>query len=428
MPKKLLQTARGVRDVLPEENLYLEHIVKVFSSLALKAGYGKIETPIFEDTSLFVRSVGKNTHIVEKEMYTFRDKSGHSLTLRPEGTAPVVRAYLENGMQSLPKPTGFYYSGSFFRYERPQAGRYRQFTQTGVEVFGSISPLLDASLVAMVMSGLSELKIQDISLQINSIGCPECRPKYKKKLVVYLSDNSKNLCKDCLKRAKTNPLRVLDCKQKGCQAILEEAPQIVNNLCLVCHNHFKEVLEWLDELDIIYEINPKLVRGLDYYSKTVFEIWTKKEQGQNSLGGGGRYDDLVEMLGGRKTAAIGFAMGVDRIIGVMKEQQIEVKNEEKVDIYVAQLGEVAKKKGFRLMYELQKEGIGVKGGLEQGGLSEQLRMASKLKVYITLIIGQKEALSDSVIIKDMQSGNQDTYPLDKVAKEVKRRLKSLKEV
>lgn len=424
---KMFQKPRGTRDILPEESRIFDYVSEMFVHEAKKSGYGKINTPIFEDTSLFTRGVGRETDIVEKEMYTFLDKSKNSITLRPEGTAPVVRAYLENGMQSLPKPVGLYYLGSMFRYDRPQAGRYREFTQFGVEVLATSESLVDASLIAMFWRVLERLQMKDLSLQINSIGCPSCRPKYKKTLNAYISEQSKRLCEDCLRRAKSNPLRILDCKKKECQAIVEEAPAIVNNLCNDCHKHFAQVLEWLDELDIIYEINPKLVRGLEYYTKTVFEVWTAREGAQNALGGGGRYDGLVELLGGRKTAAVGFAAGIDRIVGEMKEQGINPEIKKDVDVFVAQLGEVAKKKGFRLLYDLQKEGIGARAGLDKGGISEQLKIANKHGVYFTLIIGQKEAMSNTVIIKDMQSGTQETYPIEKVVKEVKKRLKWLKD-
>lgn len=425
MAKKNIQTVRGTKDILPEENRYFDYVNKIFENEAKKSRFGKIETPIFEDTNLFVRGVGKDTDIVEKEMYTFRDKSGNSLTLRPEGTAPVVRAYVENGMQSLPKPIKLYYFGPMFRYERPQAGRYRQFYQFGLEVIGDKNPLQDASLISLVWRAYTSLGLTDLSLQINSIGCPHCRTKYKKELLKFIKEKEKKLCTDCQKRVKKNPLRLLDCKDKSCQLILKDAPIILNNLCKECHDHFREVLEYLDELDLSYELNPRLVRGLDYYTKTVFEIWTKSEGGQNSLGGGGRYDELIEQLGGKPTPALGFACGTDRIVQFIKNYHIEVIEPNGVDVFVAQLGDEARKKCFRLMHDLHLGGLGAEGCIEKKGISEQLKISSKLGAPFTLLIGQKEAFDDTVIIKDMQSGNQEIYPREKVVKEIKKRLKAL---
>ncbi|MCL4386878.1 MAG: histidine--tRNA ligase [Patescibacteria group bacterium] len=423
MAKKTFQTVRGTRDLLPKDNKYFDFIFDQYVSEAKNAGFSKIETPMFEDTNLFVRGVGRETDIVEKEMYTFKDKSGNSITLRPEGTAPIVRAYLEDGMQAWPQPVSLYYSSPMFRYDRPQAGRYREFYQFGVEVIGSMSPLIDVSLISMSWRVLEKIGLKDITLQVNSIGCPSCRPKYRRMLSAYITDNAKKLCKNCLKRSKTNPLRVLDCKEKVCRLLMEDAPILINNLCTECHNHFKEVLEWLDDLEIPYELNTKLVRGLDYYTKTVFEIWTKSQGAQNSLGGGGRYDELVETMGGKATPAIGFAMGIDRIVELMKEQEIQLPEERLAEVYVVQLGDEAKKKGFKLLNELQKSGIRTQGGLDKDGISEQLKIASNLGAVYSVIIGQKEAMSGTAIIKEMSSGNQEVVAIEKVVKELIKRLK-----
>lgn len=423
MAKKMIQTPRGTRDLLPEDFKYFDYTIEAFEMEAKKSGFGKIDTPMFEETNLFVRGVGKGTDIVEKEMYTFKDKSGNSLTLRPEGTAPVVRAYLENGMQSKPKPVKLYYMGPLFRYERPQAGRFREFYTFGLEVIGDKDPLHDVTTVSYAWRVLKILGLSDLTLQINSIGCPNCRPKYQKELDVFIKENIKNFCKDCKVRAKKNPLRILDCKEKRCQSFLEEVPIIINNLCKECHNHFREVLEYLDELELDYEINPRLVRGFDYYTKTVFEIWTKKDKGQNTLAAGGRYDGLVELLGGKATPAVGFGAGVDRIVDELKKQKVKVYDLTGVDVFVAQLGEIARKKCMRLMHDLQLEGIGAEGCIEKKkGISDQLKHANNLNVPFTLLIGQKEAYDNTVIIKDMQSGNQEVYPRDKAVKEIKKRL------
>lgn len=426
MAKKIIQNPRGTRDILPDEQRYFDFVFGVSEQESKRGGFYKIETPIIEDASLFERSVGKETDIVEKEMYTFKDKSGNLIALRPEGTAPIVRSFIQHGMQNLPKPLKFYYSGPMFRYERPQAGRYRQLYHFGVEIIGDKKPIADLLSISLAWRICSNVGLGDLTLQINSIGCPNCRPRYKKELLNYVKENAKKLCKDCQKRAKKNPLRILDCKEASCQNILEGAPIILNSLCKECHDHFKELLEYLDELEISYDLNPKLVRGLDYYTKTVFEIWTKSGGGQNALGGGGRYDGLVELLGGKPTPAVGFALGIDRIVDILEEQKFEIPGtSDKTEVFVAQLGDVAKKKCIRLMHDLHMEGVGAEGCIEKKGISEQLKMANKLKAPYTLLIGQKEAFDNTVIIKDMQSGNQEIYPREKVVKEIKKRLNSI---
>lgn len=423
MGKKIIQKPRGTKDILPEDQKYFKYLRNVFETVAEEAGFEKIDTPTFEDTTLFVRGVGKETDIVGKEMYTFKDKSGNSITLRPEGTAPIVRAYLENGMQSRPQPINLYYFGPFFRYERPQAGRYREFWQFGMEVIGDKSPLVDANIIATASRIYKKLNIKDISIQVNSMGCPICRPKYIKILKKYYAGNLTNLCADCKKRYKTNPLRLLDCKNEKCTILQAEAPQIINNLCSVCHDHFKTVLEYVDELEVSYDLNPRIVRGFDYYTGTVFEIWNEKDGAQDALGGGGRYDSLVDLLGGSKTPAIGFGGGVERTIEEMGKEGIEITKEKNVNIFVAQLGNKARKKCFKLLNDLLDAGIGTEARFDKGGIGEQLKIASNRGVQFTLLIGQREAFDDTVIIKDMASGNQEVFPYEKIVKEMTKRLK-----
>lgn len=426
MSKKIVQKARGMRDILPQEQKYFEYLSRVFERIAEQSGFKRIYTPTIESSSLFIKSVGKGTDIVEKEMFTFKDKSGNTVTLRPEGTASVVRAYLEGGMTSLTQPVKLFYEMPMFRYERPQAGRYREHWQYGAEVIGEKSPLIDVTVIALVLRVLKTVGLSGLSLQLNSIGCSACRPKYRKVLLEFLKQNEKKLCPDCKKRMKTNPLRVLDCKNEVCIEIVAEAPQTINHLCANCHSHLKVILEYLDEIDILYELNPRLVRGLDYYSKTVFEFWSEREKGQNALAAGGRYDGLTEILGGKNMAGIGFGIGADRVVAEMMKQEVESEVENKVDVYVAQLGEEAKKKSFKLLFELQNAGIGAEGSIDKGSISDQLKAADRLGVPYTLIIGQKEAFSDTVIIKDMTSGSQETYPMDKVVKEISKRISKLK--
>lgn len=411
-----------MRDILPAEQKYFSYFSKNFERVCEQSGFKKIYTPTVEDTNLFVRGVGKTTDIVEKEMYTFKDKSGNSITLRPEGTASIVRAYLENGMTSMPQPVKLFYQMPMFRYDRPQANRYREHWQFGAEVIGEKSPLIDVTVISVVLRVLKSVGLSGLSLQINSIGCEACRPKYKKVLVSFLKEQEKELCPDCKRRLKTNPIRVLDCKEKSCQKVVAEAPQTINHLCAGCHSHFKVILEYLDEIDVLYELNSRLVRGLDYYSKTVFEVWNEEQRGQSTLAAGGRYDGLTEVLGGKAQAGIGFGIGADRVVAEMIKQNVSVEEENKVDVYVAQLGEEAKKKSFKLLFELQKAGVGAEGAIDKGSISDQLKAADRLGVIYTLIIGQKEAFSDTVIVKDMTSGSQEIYPMEKVVKEIQKRI------
>lgn len=423
MAKKSFQRPRGTKDLLPNDSLYYDFVGKIFESVAQDVGFGKISTPAMEDTALFVRGIGKKTDIVEKEMYTFLDKSKNSLTLRPEGTAPIVRAYLENGMQSWPQPVKLYYFEPMYRYDRPQAGRYREFWQFGFEMIGDKSPLADAIVIAASNRIFLKLGLAgEFTMQLNSIGCKSCREKFVKELAKYYKENLKKVCPTCKTRLESNPLRLLDCKEAKCQPVIEEAPQIMNSLCKPCHEHFKEVLEYLDEVGIDYELNPRLVRGLDYYNRTVFEFWSKKEGAQNSLGGGGRYDDLIEELGGKATPALGFAGGVDRVVEYLKEKEIEIDNEKKVDIFVAQLGDSARKKCFKLLNDLWLAGISADGCLEKGGISEQLSTANKLGVKYTLLVGQKEAMDGTVILKDMITGTQETFPMENIINGIKKRI------
>jgi histidyl-tRNA synthetase len=408
---------------LPEEHKYFDYVRGCFESVIRAVGFEEITTPTFEDTGLFIRGVGKSTDIVEKEMYTFDDKSKNSITLRPEGTASICRAYIEDGMQSWPQPVKLYYFEPFYRYDRPQAGRYREFWQFGFEMIGDKSPLADAIGITSAYRVYEKIGvIDDLSLQINSIGCRNCRDKYIKELSKFYRENIKKICPNCKVRLEVNPLRQLDCKEEKCRVLAEEAPQIINHLCSDCHQHFKEVLEYLDEVGIVYELNPSLVRGLDYYNRTVFEFWSQKEGAQNSMGGGGRYDSLIEMLGGKDTPALGFAGGVDRIVEFLKSKEIEVENNGKADVYVAQIGDSARKKCFKLLNELWRNAISAEGCLDKGTISEQLGTANKLGVKYTMLIGQKEAYDDTVIIKEMSSGNQETYPTNKAISEIRKRL------
>ncbi|MEA2113043.1 MAG: histidine--tRNA ligase [Patescibacteria group bacterium] len=423
--KKSFQTVRGMRDILPEEQMYWEKIKQVVKKSAETYGFGKIETPILEDVDLFAKGTGAFTDIVEKEMFILKTKGGDRLCLRPEFTPAVIRAYLEDGLSSLPRPVKLYSVGPIFRYERPQKGRYRQSYQANFEIIGEKDPVLDAQLIQMFFSISANLGLKKLVTRINSIGCPQCRLSYKRELLKFYRKIRKSLCPDCQRRLQNNPLRLLDCKNSKCVQLSEDAPQIIDFLCDECHNHFKNVLEYLDELEIPYILDSRLARGLDYYTKTVFEIWPEDEDGrQLALAGGGRYDGLVKLLGGRDTPAAGFALGLDRIIGLMKGEKVKVPSRACSEVFLVQLGELGKKKSLKLFEKLQKAGIRTTTSFNRDKMTSQLKIANKLKARFALILGQKEALDETIIIRDMISGTQETVPIEKIVKILKRKLKN----
>lgn len=411
-------------DILPEEQAGYRHVLTVFRQLAEAAGYQVIETPILEDKGIFVRGVGGGTDIVDKEMYSFTDRSGNELALRPEPTAGIVRAYIQHGMASRPQPVRLQIAGPMFRYDRPQAGRQRQFTQVGVEVIGEAAPSIDAQIITLALRYYRTLGLRGVSLQINSIGDNVCRPKYQKALVEYFTAHRQGLCADCRDRLKKNPLRILDCKEKGCRKLIAAAPQTLDFLCPACHEHFTGVLEYLDTLGVAYELNPQLVRGLDYYTRTVFEFYGAREGAQSSLGGGGRYDGLVAELGGSGTPAAGFGVGVERVLMELQSESVEIAKTQPVQVYVASLGEPARLSAFTLIERLLDAGVGAVGAVDKDGIGGQLERANKLGVPYAIIIGQKEVKEETVILRDMKSGAQEMLPLDTVAKELRSRFGS----
>jgi len=414
-----------MRDILPLEQVYWEKIRQVIQKNAKSYGFERLDTPILEEEELFVKGTGNSTDIVQKEMYSLKTKGGDRLVLRPEFTPAFIRAYLESGLSSCPQPLKLYTVGPLFRYERAQKGRYRQHEQANFEIIGESDPVLDAQLIQTFFSIIQGVGFKDATAQINSIGCRLCRPNYRKKLVAFYGKRKTELCSDCQKRLKQNPLRLLDCKNEKCVAISEEAPQTIDNLCPDCHNHFKNVLEYLDELEIPYILNFRLVRGLDYYTKTVFEVWPEEEEGgrQSALGGGGRYDNLVKILGGKDTSGVGFGMGVDRLVGLMKERQIKVFGGNTPSVFLVQLGELGKKKALKLFEDLRRSNIRAASQFSKNTMNTQLRLADKTKAPLALILGQKEALDETVIIRDMESGSQETVLLSKVIKELKKRIR-----
>ena len=427
MKKPKFQKPTGMHDVLPFEQRYFKNVLSAVDEIADFYSFNKIETPILEEEELFTKGVGVATDITQKEMYLLKTKGGDHLALRPEGTAPVVRAYIEHGMASRPQPVKLYYMGPFFRYERPQAGRYRQFWQFGFETIGEESPVADAQIIQLAYGLLLDLGLNNISIEINSIGDKECRSIYRRVLVRHLKSKASFLCSDCKKRSKDNPLRVLDCKNEKCKEALSNAPQMINHLCPECHIHFKKVLEYLDELELPYHLNPYLVRGLDYYTRTVFEFFVSNiEDKLLALGGGGRYDALVKLLGGKDIPAIGVAFGVERIIQLMRESSDGKARKFKEKIFLAQLGDMGKRKSLKLMEEFRKSKIAVSELFGKDSLKVQMARASRIGSKFTVIIGQKEALENSVIIKEMETGKQDTVDIKDVVVEIKKRLKKKK--
>ncbi len=415
-----------MHDILPEDQKYWRYILKKAESLIEYYGFERIDTPVLESVDLFIRSVGETSDIIDKEIYTLKTKGGDVLALRPEGTAPTVRAYLERGMTVRPHPVKLYYQGPMFRHDEPQAGRYRQFHQLGLETIGDSSEAVDAELIFLAYKLLDSIGLDSFVVNINSLGDQNCRPQYLKALRDYYKNRSKKLCAACKIRMKDNVLRLLDCKEEECKELAKEAPQMMDFLDESCKVHFKRVLEFLDEAKVPYILNPFLVRGLDYYTRTVFEFLPEENAGsQSTLIAGGRYDKLIEQLGGTKTPAAGWAMGFERIILAMKEKNISVPDiKPKTKVFLVQLGDAPKRKSLPLIESFRKAGIEAKSSLGRDNIKSQLRIANRLGVKFALIFGQKEALEGTVILREMNTGVQETIQLAKIVDEVKKRLKA----
>ncbi len=423
--KIFLQTPRGMRDILFEEADLFEKVEKVIKNLASFYNYNKIELPCVEYSDIFTHGIGQETDIVQKEMYWVKSKSDDdkkTLVLRPEGTAGVVRAYIQHGMFSLPQPVKLYYYGPMFRHDKPQLGRYRQLYQFGFEVIGDNSPIIDVELIFLGKIIFNTLKLKNFKLEINSIGCQECRKKYIKDLKKYYRTRKKKLCDTCRSRLENNPLRILDCKEEQCKNIRMEAPNILDYLCVECNSHFKTVLSYLDELKINYSLNPYLVRGLDYYTKTVWEISSEDNENLGALMGGGRYDGLLKLFSGQDRPACGFAIGLDRVVEAIKSQKKEWKEEKKPEIFLVQVGETAKKQSLELLEELRTNNIRVSFDLSRDSLRSQMKLADKLGAKYVLLLGQTEVLRNEIILRDMQSGLQENIPLNKLIKMLKTKI------
>src|SRR3989344_1834921 len=424
--KEMAASVKGMHDLLPDDFYFYDRVIKETKRTAEFYGFSPIATPHLEKTELFERPLGEGSDDVEKQMYNLRTRGCVRLTLRPEGTAPIMRAYIEHGMQSLPQPVKLFYGGSFFRHESPQAGRYREFRQAGVEIIGDDDAINDAVVIRVLVSALQALGIKDIIVHINSIGDKICRPSYRKELLAHYRKHFNVLCKDCKRRYKENPLRILDCKETSCVELKKNAPQMVDYLCEFCKKHFSEVLEYLDEIGVPYFLDSHLVRGFDYYGRTVFEIFTEKKDGEElgvAIGAGGRYDELGEYMGVRKIPAVGGALGVDRIADLMKKRGIKPRAEIKPRLFLIQLGPAARKKSLVLMEELRKIGVPIGQSLSKDSLRSQLNIVLKLEIPLAVIIGQKEALDGTIALRNMDTGIQETLPFDKFIGTIKSRLK-----
>lgn len=417
MRKIITKGPKGTKDVLPTESYKWQYVEGIIREICKESLYREVRTPVFEHTELFLRGVGDTTDIVQKEMYTFEDKGKRSITLKPEGTAGAVRSFVESGLAAGSQPTKMYYlSTPVFRYENPQAGRLREHHQFGVEVFGAPDPSVDAEIINIALRVFAALKVPDLSLNINSIGCKNCRPAYNKKLVEYFEEKKDGLCDTCKERLYKNPLRILDCKEEKCREIAKDAPLIVDNLCDECAKHFESLKKYLKLLGIKYSVNPYIVRGLDYYTKTVFEIISNNIGAQGTVCGGGRYDGLVKEIGGPQMAGIGFGMGIERLLLVMENLGIEIPQPNLCDIYFATMGESAKFKAFEIALKLRSKGISAEIDHVGRSLKAQFKYADKIGANYVCTIGENEISENAASIRNMNDGTETKTSLDDICK------------
>ena len=438
---KQFQTPSGMHDILPSEQYLWQHFYKVAEEISAYYNFQRIDTPVLEFADLFRKGTGQGTDIVAKEMYTLRTRGGDALTLKPEGTPSIVRAYIQHGMKKWTSPVKLYYIAPMFRHDRPQRGRFRQFYQFGLETIGEDDPARDAEILHAFFVIFGRLRLKNVVAEINSIGCSSCRPKYIKTLKEHYRYRLRQVCKDCRGKYKDNPLRLLDCEEEKCARVKTETPHILDYLCVDCNAHFKKVLEMLDSIGIPYLLNPYLVRGLEYYTRTVFEIFEEQispdvKEGDKvtstkgpvvkrlAIGSGGRYDNLVKFLGGKDTPAVGGALGMERILEAVARSKNKPLKPAEPGVFIVQLGDAAKKRALMLFEEFRKARIPVREAFGRESISSQLKLANKFKTNIAVIIGQKEALDKVAIIREMDTGSQETIPQDKLIKEVARRLRN----
>lgn len=410
-----IQAPKGTHDVLPQESYKWHAIEKAIQGLCHDFGYHEIRTPVFEHTELFDRGVGETTDVVQKEMYTFTDKGDRSITLRPEGTSPVVRSFIEHSIYAQPQPSKLYYVTPCFRYEKPQAGRLRAFHQFGVEVFGATDAALDAEVISLALELFHRLGVTGVELEINSIGCPDCRKAYNQKLREFFAPKLDDLCETCRQRYEKNPLRILDCKDKNCKAIYESAPILLDNICPECDDHFKRLRDCLDAMGISYTIDGTIVRGLDYYTKTVFEIVSKNIGAQGTVCGGGRYNGLVSELGGPDVPGVGFGLGMERLLLLLDNLGIEPGATEPVDLFVASIGDAADMFTQKLVHTLRREGISVDRDYLGRSVKAQMKYANKIGAKHTIVLGDSEIEAGRADVKNMETGETTAVELDKLS-------------
>ncbi|WP_294847143.1 histidine--tRNA ligase [uncultured Eubacterium sp.] len=408
----ITKAIKGTKDVLPSEVYKNQYIEATCLTVAENFGYKEMRTPVFEHTELFQRGVGDTTDVVQKEMYTFDDKGGRSITLRPEGTAGAARSFLENGLSNEALPQKICYLTSCYRYEKPQAGRLREFHQFGIECFGATSPLADAEMIALAKQIFDELGVKDLHLELNSIGCPTCRAEYHKALKEYFASRVDELCDTCRDRLDRNPMRILDCKSPVCSEIAKDAPVVLDYLCDECKEHFEKTKSYLDAMNIEYIVNPQIVRGLDYYTKTVFEFVADSIGAQGTVCGGGRYDGLIEELGGQHTPSLGFAMGLERLQLVMEAQGCEFPEPSRPDLFIVAMGDKATLKAVEIAKDMRDEGYSVVYDLNGRSLRAQMKYADKINAEYNVVIGDNEVDTKSAVLKDMATGEQSEISLE----------------
>ena len=419
----LTKAPRGTKDITPKDAYKWNYVENKFREICSLFGYEEMRTPVFEHTELFKRSVGDTTDIVQKEMYSFTDKGGRDITLKPEGTAGVVRAFIENKLYADTQPTKLFYITPCFRYERPQAGRQRQFHQFGIEALGSDKPSLDAEVIALAVQFFTEVGLKDLAVSINSVGCPTCRAEYNARLKEYLDAKSDVLCETCLERKDKNPMRVIDCKNPTCKENLNDIPFMVDHICDDCKDHFEKLQTYLKEMDINFVVDKTIVRGLDYYKKTAFEIISNDIGSQSTVCGGGRYDGLVEQLGGPKgVSGIGFALGAERLLLTMENNNIEIENPYATDIFIVTIGDEAKTKSFKLLKDLRTNHISAENDHLDRSVKAQFKYSDKINAKFTIVIGDDELANDTATLKNMSTSEQTTIKLSELVDELKKRL------
>ena len=419
----LTKAPRGTKDITPKDAYKWNYVENKFREICSLFGYEEMRTPVFEHTELFKRSVGDTTDIVQKEMYSFTDKGGRDITLKPEGTAGVVRAFIENKLYADTQPTKLFYITPCFRYERPQAGRQRPFHQFGIEALGSDKPSLDAEVIALAVQFFTEVGLKDLAVSINSVGCPTCRAEYNARLKEYLDAKSDVLCETCLERKDKNPMRVIDCKNPTCKENLNDIPFMVDHICDDCKDHFEKLQTYLKEMDINFVVDKTIVRGLDYYKKTAFEIISNDIGSQSTVCGGGRYDGLVEQLGGPKgVSGIGFALGAERLLLTMENNNIEIENPYATDIFIVTIGDEAKTKSFKLLKDLRTNHISAENDHLDRSVKAQFKYSDKINAKFTIVIGDDELANDTATLKNMSTSEQTTIKLSEIVQELKSRL------